>query len=45
MGYLSFAKFVSERSKTDLDATEITIPAELMEKTTAKFTEFREVMK
>ena len=41
----SFAKFVSERSKTDLDATEITIPAELMEKATAKFAEFRNVIK
>lgn len=41
----SFARFVSERSKTDLDATEITIPAELMEKATAKFAEFRQVMK
>lgn len=41
----NFAKFVSERSKTDLDATEIMIPAELLEQTTAKFKEFREVMK
>ena len=41
----SFAKFVSERSKTDLDATEITIPAELMKKVTAKLIELRNVMK
>lgn len=41
----NFAKFVSERSNTDLDATEIMIPAELLERTTAKFKEFREVMK
>ena len=41
----SFAEFVSERSKTALDATEIAIPAELMEKATSKFSEFRKVMK
>lgn len=41
----NFAKFVSERSKTDLDTTEIMIPVELMERTTTKFKEFREVMK
>jgi len=40
----SFAKFVSERSKTDLDATEIVIPAKLMEKVTPRFEEFRKVM-
>ena len=41
----NFARFVSERARTNLDATEIMIPAELMEKATAKFKEFREVMK
>lgn len=41
----TFAKFVSERSKTDLDTTEITIPAELMKKMTHKFEEFRKVMR
>lgn len=41
----SFAKFVSEISKTDLDATEIMISAELLERATAKFKEFRNVMK
>jgi hypothetical protein len=41
----NFAKFVSERSKTDLDATEIMIPAELLEQATVKFKEFSEVMK
>lgn len=41
----NFARFVSERSKTDLDVTEIIIPGELIERTTAKFKEFREVMK
>jgi len=40
----NFAKFVSERSKTDLDVTEIIIPAELTEKITSKFKEFRKVM-
>lgn len=41
----NFAKFVNERSKTELDATEISIPAGLIEWTTMKFKEFREVMK
>jgi len=41
----AFARFISERSKTDLDATEIVIPAELMEKATSKFVEFRNVIK
>jgi len=41
----TFAKFVSERSKTDLDAMEIMIPAELMRKVTPKFEEFRKVIK
>lgn len=41
----NFAKFVSKRSKTDLDATEIMIPGELIERATAKFKEFSEVMK
>lgn len=41
----NFARFVSERSKTDLDVTEIIIPGELIERATAKFKEFREVMK
>lgn len=41
----NFAKFVSERSKTDLDATEIMIPGELIERATVKFKEFSEVMK
>ena len=40
-----FARFVSERSKTDLDTTETMIPVELMEKTTAKFKVFLDVMK
>ncbi|MBU4351425.1 hypothetical protein KKF47_03575 [Patescibacteria group bacterium] len=40
----NFAKFVSERSKTDLDVTEIMISAELTEKITPKFEEFRKVM-
>lgn len=40
-----FARFVSERSKTDLDATEIMIPAELIEKTKLKFNIWRDVMK
>lgn len=37
----NFAKFVSERSKTNLDATEIMIPVKLTEQATAKFKEFR----
>jgi hypothetical protein len=41
----NFAKFVSERSKTDLDVMEITIPMKLIERTTAKLKEFREAMK
>jgi len=41
----SFERFVSERSKTDLDATEIMIPAELIEKTKLKFNMWRDVMK
>jgi len=41
----AFARFVSERSKTDLDATEIMIPVKLIEKVTPKFEEFRNVMK
>lgn len=41
----NFARFVSERSKTDLDITEIITPGELIERATAKFKEFREVMK
>lgn len=40
----NFAKFVSKRSKTDLDVTEVIIPAELTEKITSKFEEFRKVM-
>ena len=42
----NFAKFVSERSKTGLDAKEIMIPsAELIERTAEKLKEFREVVK
>lgn len=41
----SFARFVSEKAKTELDATEMTIPLELVEKTTLKFKEILEVMK
>jgi len=41
----NFANFVSERSKTDWDATEVMIPIELIKLATAKFKEFREVMK
>lgn len=41
----SFARFVSEKAKTGLDATETMISLELMEKTTLKFKEILEVMK
>lgn len=41
----SFAKFVSERARTELDAAEMMIPAELSEKATAKFSEFHEVVR
>lgn len=41
----NFAKFVSERSKTGLDVMEIMISGELIERTTMKFKEFREVIK
>lgn len=40
----NFARFVSERSKTDFDAMEIMIPCELIEPTTQKINEFREVI-
>lgn len=40
----SFAKFVSERAETDLDATEITIPAKLIKQITAKLEEFHNTM-
>lgn len=41
----NFARFVRERSKTEMDTTEIMIPTELIERATTKFKEFREVMK
>ena len=40
-----FARFVSDRAKTELDATETMIPLELIEKVTLKFKEILEVMK
>mgnify|MGYP001608235747 CR=1 FL=1 len=40
-----FAKSVSVGAKTELDATEMTIPIELMDRTRSKFDEYREVMK
>ena len=40
-----FAKFVSERSETDLDVAEVIIPIELIKQTTIKFKEFRKVIK
>lgn len=41
----SFASFVSEKAKTELDMTETIIPLELSEKATLKFKEILEVMK
>lgn len=41
----SFAGFVSERSKTDRDLTAMATVAELLERTVAKISEFREVVK
>lgn len=40
-----FARFLSERSKTDLDIKDMMIPLYLTQKLTPKFEEFREVMK
>ena len=40
-----FVRFLSERSKTDLDVKDMIIPLLLTEKLTPKFKEWREVMK
>jgi hypothetical protein len=40
----SFAQSVSEAAKTDLDATEITIPVDLIKQTKAKLEEYRKVI-
>lgn len=40
-----FVRFLSERSKTDLDVKDMMIPLLLTEKLTPKFKEWREVMK
>jgi hypothetical protein len=40
-----FARFLSKRSKTDLDIKDMMIPLYLTQKLTPKFEEFREVMK
>ncbi len=41
----TFAKFVNKKSKTDLGATGIITPAELMERVKNRFEEFRSVIK